>query len=410
MEPKKALHPSLEDVKRRLKEVRSYTLTHLGALISELNASLAAYPDVEVRFATDVWQAVEIVREISDGTTKIATNRSAVVANELVPSLISSGFQVVESYYDELGPFENRFSGYWELPPMAFESLSQSFERSVDLTALRQISTQGNGAKDFIGLLGVNAISANDGAVLMLQHSHNISMVFQQAKKLILVAGLEKTVKNLDDSIFQTMCMGIFGLEALALGLSSRSEQKGNIESLPFEIPPQQTVGKIHFILFDNGRSQILQSRYKELLACINCRACTRSCPAYRFFAKDTNWSPREYVYFFALGKNPSLELCLQCKTCQANCPLDIDLPGMMLDAKADLLSGRHLPLGDRLFANVETVEKWGSSMPWLANALVRNRPLRWLGEKTLGISSERQLPKVQSRTFAKWFRPVRRK
>ena len=404
-EPRTQLQPSLEDVERRLREVRSYTLDHLDALASQLKATLAGRPEVEVTFAADPAQVVKTLREVSGGTNRIAVNKSSVVTKELVPALISSDFEIMESYYDELKPFENRFGGYWDLPRVTFESLSESFERPVDLMALRRSSIQENGAKDFVGLLGVNAVSASDGAVLFLQHSCNISKVFEQAKKVILVAGLEKIVRNLDDAIFQTKCMALFGFEALALDMHSRSGDNPSIESLPFDVPSQQAVEKIHLVLLDNGRSQMLRGRYKELLACIGCRACARSCPAYRFLVEDTRWSPREYVYF--LGKNPSMEgrLCLQCKTCEANCPLGIDLPGMILDAKAELVSKKRRPLTDRVLANAENAERWGSRAPWLANPLVRSRALRWMGEKTLAISKERQLPRLQRKTFAKWFR-----
>jgi Fe-S oxidoreductase len=280
MEPKRWLQPTLEDVKQRLKEIRDYSLAHLDTLVTKLTASLAAYPGVEVTFAQDAGQAVEIIRGIARGA-KLAINKSAVIGNELMPTLVASGYNVIESYSDEFEPVDNRSSEYWQLPVMTFESRFQSFERPVDLTALRSGSIQKNGTKDFIGLLGVNAVSAEEGTVLMLQHMPNISKVFEQAKELILVASLDKIVKSLDDAIFQTKCMAIFGSEALALGLHSKSNRESNIESLPFNIPLEQTARKIHVILFDNGRSQILRSPYKELLACIDCRACNGACPAY---------------------------------------------------------------------------------------------------------------------------------
>jgi hypothetical protein len=77
----------------------------------------------------------------------------------------------------------------------------------------------------------------------------------------------------------------------------------------------------------------------------------------------------------------------------------------MILDAKAELMLKKRRPLADRVLANAEIAERWGSHTPWLANPLMRSRALRWMGEKTLGISKERQLPRVQRKTFAKRFR-----
>jgi L-lactate dehydrogenase complex protein LldF len=401
-EPKRRLQPNLPDVKQRLREIRDYSLAHLDELVSQLTASLAGYPEVEITFAQDAGQAVETIRGIAGGG-KIAVNKSAVIGSELMPTLVASGYNVIESYYDEFEPFDNSFSEYWQLPVMTFESRFQSFKRPVDLTALRAGSIRENGTKDFIGLLGVNAISAQ-GTVLMLQHMHNISKVFKQARELILVVGLDKIVKSLDDAIFQTKCMAIFGSEALPLTLGGRAKQESSLDELPFEIPLEQTPSKIRLVLLDNGRSQILRSPYKELLACIDCQACIKDCPTSPFFADGARWSPREYIYFFIVGKNPSLDLCLQCKTCETNCPLDIDLPGMILNAKAEFTSKRRRSLTDTLLAEAETLQSWGSSAAWLANALSSNRPLRWMAEKVLDISRERQLPRVHRHAFAKWF------
>lgn len=404
-EPRTPLQPGLEDVKTRLRQMRSDALDHMDSLVGELEATLTGCPEVEVISAADGAQAVKTIRELSGGTNRIAVNKSSVVSKELVLPLTSSGFEILESYPDELKPFDNRFGGYWDLAQVTFESLSESFQRPVELMGLRRSSIQENGAKDFVGLLGVNAVSAGDGSVVLLQHSTNISKVFEQAKNVVLVASLEKIVRNVDDAIFQTKCMALFGYEALALDMHGRSSETAGIENLPLDVPLERAMGKLHLILFDNGRRQMLQSRYKELLACISCKACAKSCPAYQFPIENAKWTPREYVCF--LGKNTALEhrLCLQCKACEANCPLGIDLPGMILDAKAEFTSKKRRPLADMVMANASMAEEWGSRVPWLANPLMNSRPLRWLGEKTIGISKERQLPHIQGKTFAKWFR-----
>ena len=401
--PERWHQPTLEDIKQKLKKIRNDSLAHIDTLVTELTARLAAYPQVEVTFARDAEQALETIRGIARGA-RIAINKSAVISNELMPALVASGHSIIESYYDEFEPFDNKSSEYWQLPMMTFESRFQSFERPVDLTALRSGSIQKNGTKDFIGLLGINAISAEEGAVIMLQHMSNISKIFEQAKNLILVAGLDKIVKSLDDAIFQTKCMAIFGSEVLPLTLGDKTKQVSSIDDLPFEMSPEQTSSIIHLILLDNGRSQILGNKYRELLACIDCQACTKGCPSSQFFADGTRWSPRQYIYSFILGKNPSLGLCLQCKTCEANCPLDIDLPGMILDAKAEFINRRRRSLTDTLIANAETLESCGSSAAWLTNVLSGNRLLRRVAEKVLDISRERQLPRVHHDTFTRWF------
>ena len=72
-------------------------------------------------------------------------------------------------------------------------------------------------SKSYIGISGTNAISAEDGAFLMVHNEGNISIV--QSKKLhIVVAGIEKLVPTIED------CVSIAKLEtAYATGKTTTS-------------------------------------------------------------------------------------------------------------------------------------------------------------------------------------------
>ena len=397
-------HPTVEELKEHLRELRSYSVGHLDSLVDQLTSRLTAMPEVEFSFAADAAEAVETIKGIS-GYTPIAISKSALATNELMPALVASGLHVIETYCEQFDAFENRFSKPWQLPAVEYESVLEAFDRQRDLCALRESSVQKQGSKNFTGLLGVNAISANDGAVVLVQHAHNISEIFTQADKLILVVGLDKIVRDLDAAVLQARCMAVFGWQALPLSLHGGTGDENNINLLPFEITPDQTSRRIHLILLDNGRRQLLDGRYQDLLACIGCRACTGSCPAFPFLVGGVPSNPKEYIHSFVTGRNPSLDLCLQCRNCRVDCPLDIDLPGMILDARIAATAGKRRPLTDSFLSNLETAMRWGRSVPVLANATAGNRLARWVGEKTLGISRERPLPRFQGTSFAKWFR-----
>lgn len=397
-------HPTIEELKEQLRELRNYSVGHLDSLVDQLTSRLTAIPEVEFSFAADAPEAVEVIKGIS-GNTPIAISKSALATNELMPALIDSGLHVIETYYEQFDAFENRFSKPWQLPAAEYGPVLEAFDRRIDLGALRDSSVRKQGNKNFTGLLGVNAISARDGAVVLVQHAHNISEIFTQANKLILVASLDKIVQDLDAAVFQARCMAVFGWEALPLSLHGGSSDQNSINLLPFEVSPDQTSRRIHLILLDNGRRQLLHGHYQDLLACISCRACTRSCPAFPFFVGGVPSNPKEYIHSFVTGRNPSLELCLQCRSCRADCPLDIDLPGMILDARIAATAGKRRPVTDSFLSNIEAVMRWGRLMPVLANVTTNNRLVRWLGEKTLGISKERPIPRYRGTTFARWFR-----
>jgi L-lactate dehydrogenase complex protein LldF len=399
---------SVEDLEARIREVRDQSLRHLDALVDELTSKLAEAPGVEWSFAKDAEQAVAKIREISAGTP-VAISKSAVVGKELKPGLEAAGVPIIETYFQQFEPFENRFEHLWQLPQTEAEAALDSFGKTTDLVARRESSLKRQGCKRLTGLLGVNAISARDGSVVLFQHMHNIQDIFTQAEKLILVAGLDKIVADLDAALLQTKCMAVFGWGLVPLSIRGGVGRKDAGEGLPFEAPGEQRAGKVHLILLDNGRSGLLGTPYEDLLACIGCRACSKDCPSFPFFEGGAGWSPKEYVYFHVTGKRPAPDLCLQCRACEFNCPLSIDLPGMIVEARIAVMAkeGR---LTDKMLANVEALGKLGSSMPGVAGAAAGNKAVRWMGERVAGVSRERELPRFQRTTFEKWFRSGRGK
>jgi len=147
-----------------------------------------------------------------------------------------------------------------------------------------------------------------------------------------------------------------------------------------------------------------MRGRYQELLRCIDCRACAKDCPGSRFFSEQRAWSPREYLYYAVVGETSGLERCLQCKTCQANCPLDIDIPRMVIERKAELLRKRRESLANIILSKGGSMERWGSAFPRLANLVLGAAPFRWLGDKALGISRYRRMPSMSTQSFSDWY------
>ena len=216
-EPGRTLRPTREDIVRRLKEVRSYSATHVDEMVVSLSARLTACPEMDVDFAPDAGRMVEVVRKIAAGRT-IAVNRAAVIDNELKKGLISSGCTIIDSYDGRFSPSpDSPPNGHGAVGAMSFDSRLESFGKPSDLVGRRTAAIEKEGMKDFVGLLGINAISAEDGSVVMLQHMSNIGRIYERAADIILVAGLDKIVRNLDDALFQTKCMAVFGAEALPL-------------------------------------------------------------------------------------------------------------------------------------------------------------------------------------------------
>ncbi|UCC59356.1 MAG: 4Fe-4S dicluster domain-containing protein [Dehalococcoidia bacterium] len=234
-----------------------------------------------------------------------------------------------------------------------------------------------------------------------LQHFQNISRVFEQARQIILLVALDKIVLKKEEARRQALGMGVFGWEAKLLRLGSKGGES-ELDALSF-IPSTQHHNDLAVIVMDNGRRQLQNGYYHDLLTCIGCRACIRSCPTQQFFGIDSGWSPKEYLYYFVQGKNGSLDLCLNCGMCRIECPLDIDLPGMIVQARCD--QPKRQSLAGAILSNFEVMGHWASDSPVLANLALKNPLSRLIADRILGISKDAPMPGFHHDTLARWFK-----
>jgi FAD/FMN-containing dehydrogenase/Fe-S oxidoreductase len=101
-----------------------------------------------------------------------------------------------------------------------------------------------------------------------------------------------------------------------------------------------------------------------------------------------------------------TLDLCLECKACKAECPTNVDVARLKAEFMHQYYREHGLPLRNRLFGHVAAVGRWGCRLAPLSSALARSRPVRWLGEKLLGIDRRRVPPAFAHRTFLQQARP----
>lgn len=396
---------SREEVEIKLRFMRASAIESVDISLGRLKSAWEKQESRQWFYAADAAAAAGIIRRICPDIKTAAINKSAVVSEEVAPKLLETGFQVVATYYDDLSETEIRFAESWQLPEIPLAMRYQAFECHNHIPAMRQESLMEKGARNLVAVIGVNALSAEDGGVVLLQHRQNISRMLTECRKIVLIAGMDKVVPTMDEAVFQSKCMAWFGTDALALGLGKHAVPNAGLDNYPFSIRPEELSGKLTVIVLDNGRRKILESGYRKILQCIDCRACITQCPAGRFFGAETLLSPRELLFLGLLGIDKPLDRCLQCKNCRTACPLDIDLPGMILDLRLSR-NKRLLPaLSDLMLSNAEEVERMGSLFAPVANALLKNKLVKQLSQLTAGIESRRDLPSFATKTFERLYR-----
>jgi FAD/FMN-containing dehydrogenase/Fe-S oxidoreductase len=98
------------------------------------------------------------------------------------------------------------------------------------------------------------------------------------------------------------------------------------------------------------------------------------------------------------------LDLCLECKACQRECPLSIDMATM----KSEVLAQRHaqhgVPLRSRLFGRIRSLNRAGAALAPLSNTVARFGPARWVLERAAGIDRRRPLPAFARQSLSRWF------
>ena len=99
-----------------------------------------------------------------------------------------------------------------------------------------------------------------------------------------------------------------------------------------------------------------------------------------------------------------SLDLCLACKSCKHECPVNVD----MATYKAEFLSHYyHWRLRPRQAYAMGWIYWWArlaSKMPGTANYFAQTKPFSTIAKWSASIAQQREMPKFAAPTFRRWF------
>jgi FAD/FMN-containing dehydrogenase/Fe-S oxidoreductase len=95
-------------------------------------------------------------------------------------------------------------------------------------------------------------------------------------------------------------------------------------------------------------------------------------------------------------------DLCVNCHQCRLECPAGVDIPGLMVEAKAQHVAVNGLRMSEWLLTRLDVLYRYAGRMPRLANWMIRNRVMRWILDRLFGIAQARKLPRFAGRSFLK--------
>jgi glycerol-3-phosphate dehydrogenase subunit C len=147
--------------------------------------------------------------------------------------------------------------------------------------------------------------------------------------------------------------------------------------------------------------------------ACIKCNVCTTVCPVSRVtdaFPGPKYVGPQAQRFrgpsVHADSPDRTVDLCSGCGICTRACPAGVLIAETNNRARADIVADRGTSVRNRLISDTDLLIRLGANpLAPLANFGLRNRPLRWVGEKVLRIHRRGPLAPFSRQTFGRWWR-----
>ena len=100
-----------------------------------------------------------------------------------------------------------------------------------------------------------------------------------------------------------------------------------------------------------------------------------------------------------------ALDLCLSCKACKTECPVNVDMATWKAEFLAHHYQDRTHPLHHYLFGFMDRWARLAALAPGLANLPMRTPGIRGLVKSIAGVAPQRTLPEFAGRNFRSQFR-----
>jgi iron-sulfur cluster protein len=443
-----ALIPDYNELKDRARKIKQDSIANLPELLRQLEASVRANGGYFFLAKTAADATAYIRNVLQKHDVKLVVKGKSITSEEikLNPVLEAAGITVAETDLAEfILQVADEQPSHNIAPALHYsrERITALFKRKFktdmpldtgeELTKFAREKLREQFITADAGITGANLIAADSGSLMLVESEANIRMTYTLPPLHVSIAGIEKVISSRAD-------FAAF-LELLpSSGTGQPLTSYVSIIHPPLQAPPFAATGKavkpreFHMVLIDNGRSAMREDPVlHEALYCIRCSACLNVCANFQTvgghaFGGETYSGGIGGSWEAGTGKLSNArfsELCTGCSRCVPQCPVRIDIPWLnqslrqrmnardgnsFLKSMFGALTGtapedRVAPLGKQFFSNYDSLAKWNSKTPALANGVTNLPVMRDLMESTFGVDRRRKLPAFPEKTWEQLYR-----
>ncbi len=412
--------PDYQERRKCAHAVKADVIAHLDEYLERFIEQVAKN-GIQIHRAANAEQAIQIFLGIArDHNSHLVAKSKSMLSEEINfnHSLEAAGLKVVET---DLGEYIVQLRGErpshiltpavhlrrGQVGQLFHDKLGTQYTEDIPemvATARRVLREVFLSAE--IGVSGVNFGVVETGSLCLVTNEGNGRMVTSLPPVHVALMGIERLVPGLNDL-------------ALFLSLLPRSGtgQKLSVYTSLIHAPKRSSdsdgPAERHLILVDNGRSALRSSPLAESLYCIRCGACLNACPVFReigghaYLGRDGSIAP--YPGPIGLVVSPGLLGCENfgqmaqastlCGACQEACPVDINLPELIVRVRAGV-AGK----------NEAGRKEEGIAVPGLLNLglkafrLVAGKPVLFsFGQRLGGVLSRIYSPRKEYMHIPAW-------
>lgn len=349
--------PDIDEKIKRLKAVRENSVGNselFGRAVEKLQEN-----GFRVFMAESKDEAAGIIlRETGDEKLVVKSKSNVTKEIGLASALESCGITVIETDIGDrilqvlkAGPSHPTGPAAHISAKVIAEKLTAYHQKKIRQTPEEIVSfvrdeIRGYMEKAQVGITGANAVTAEEGAIVLAHNEGNIFEVMRK-KKHIVVTAIDKIYPSVEDALnmLKVICYKATGaLIPSFIEVISGVSKTADVEKKFFK--GVHAPSEIVVILLDNKRTEMIEKGFRELLYCIDCGNCLIHCPMYNtvgnFFAEEKYLGGKGLAYKSLSEEevNKKLEFCLTCGRCRKNCPLSIDVPGIIRSIRSESLPG----------------------------------------------------------------------